>query len=83
MFPIHIRRFSCNIFACFPRLQIRTSCRRLCDLLPFVSGQLDTATTLELTAKYMSYLKETLPPDTLSKVGLLHPFSSRKAKLLL
>ncbi|XP_044057381.1 uncharacterized protein LOC122878560 isoform X2 [Siniperca chuatsi] len=51
------------------RLQIRTSCRRLCDLLPFVNGQLDTATTLELTARYMSYLKETLPPNILSKVN--------------
>ncbi|GLD53489.1 uncharacterized protein AKAME5_000623600 [Lates japonicus] len=51
------------------RLQIRTSCRRLCGLLPFVNCQLDTATTLELTARYMSYLKETLPPDVLSKVN--------------
>ncbi|KAF1394286.1 hypothetical protein PFLUV_G00024950 [Perca fluviatilis] len=51
------------------RLQIRTSCRRLCDLLPFIKGQLDTATTLELTAKYMSYLKQTLPPNILSKVN--------------
>ncbi|XP_029302975.1 uncharacterized protein LOC115018219 isoform X2 [Cottoperca gobio] len=50
-------------------LQTRTSCRRLCDLLPFVNGQLDTATTLELTTRYMSYLKETLPPDILSKVN--------------
>ncbi|XP_029923142.1 uncharacterized protein LOC115370309 isoform X2 [Myripristis murdjan] len=50
------------------RLQIRTSCRRLCELLPFVSGHLDTATTLELTAKYMSYLKQTLPQDVLTKV---------------
>ncbi|XP_060902985.1 uncharacterized protein LOC132980715 [Labrus mixtus] len=50
------------------RLQIRTSCRRLRDLLPFVGGHLDTATTLELTARYMSYLKETLPPNVLSKV---------------
>ncbi|XP_032358657.1 uncharacterized protein LOC116671454 [Etheostoma spectabile] len=51
------------------RLQIRTCCRRLCDLLPFVEGQLDTATTLELTAKYTSYLKQTLPPSILSKVN--------------
>ncbi|XP_039986564.1 uncharacterized protein LOC120791855 isoform X2 [Xiphias gladius] len=51
------------------RLQIRASCQRLCDLLPFVNCQLDTATTLELTARYMSYLKETLPPDILSKVN--------------
>nr|XP_033486952.1 uncharacterized protein LOC117259608 isoform X2 [Epinephelus lanceolatus] len=51
------------------RLQIRTSCRRLCDLLPFLNGQLDTATTLELTARYISYLKETLPPGILSKVN--------------
>ncbi|KAE8295085.1 Spermatogenesis- and oogenesis-specific basic helix-loop-helix-containing protein 2 [Larimichthys crocea] len=51
------------------RLQIKTSCQHLSDLLPFVKGQLDTATTLELTARYMSYLKETLPPHILSKVN--------------
>ncbi|XP_039893645.1 spermatogenesis- and oogenesis-specific basic helix-loop-helix-containing protein 2-like [Simochromis diagramma] len=36
------------------RLQIRTSCQHLCDLLPFVNGQLDIADTLELTANYIS-----------------------------
>ncbi|XP_028320778.1 uncharacterized protein LOC114474573 [Gouania willdenowi] len=49
------------------RLQIKTSCQRLCQLLPFVNGPLDTATTLELTVKYISYLKDILPPHILSK----------------
>lgn len=66
--------------ACFLRLQIRTSCRRLCELLPFVSGHLDTATTLELTAKYMSYLKQTLPQDILNKVGLLYDFTCTESQ---
>ncbi|XP_030237356.1 uncharacterized protein LOC115561440 [Gadus morhua] len=51
------------------RLHIRTSCQSLCDLLPFVEGPLDTATTLELTARYIGYIKTHLPPDLLATVN--------------
>ncbi|CAL8349198.1 unnamed protein product [Arctogadus glacialis] len=51
------------------RLHIRTSCQSLCDLLPFVEGPLDTATTLELTARYIGYIKTNLPPDLLATVN--------------
>ncbi|XP_059930999.1 uncharacterized protein LOC132474372 isoform X2 [Gadus macrocephalus] len=51
------------------RLHIRTSCQSLCDLLPFVEGPLDTATTLELTARYIGHIKTHLPPDLLATVN--------------
>ncbi|CAL8363965.1 unnamed protein product [Merluccius merluccius] len=51
------------------RLHIRTSCQKLCELLPLVGEPLDTATTLELTARYISYLNTTLPPDLLNTVN--------------
>ncbi|XP_056467266.1 uncharacterized protein DDB_G0271670-like [Gadus chalcogrammus] len=51
------------------RLHIRSSCQSLCDLLPFVEGPLDTATTLELTARYIGYIKTHLPPDLLATVN--------------
>ncbi|KAJ3591382.1 hypothetical protein NHX12_009327, partial [Muraenolepis orangiensis] len=53
------------------RLHIRTSCQDLCDLLPFVGGPLDTATTLELTVRYIGYLKTTLPPALLATTSSL------------
>ncbi|KAJ8368532.1 hypothetical protein SKAU_G00085600 [Synaphobranchus kaupii] len=50
------------------RLQIKESCERLQELLPFVRHRMDTASTLELTVKYMTYLRQRLPQDILDKV---------------
>ncbi|KAG5837501.1 hypothetical protein ANANG_G00239940 [Anguilla anguilla] len=65
------------------RMQIRQCCGRLsgcrsgcceCELLPFIRSRTDTASTLELTVKYMAYLRQRLPQDILDKVGApFHP----------
>ncbi|XP_061073750.1 spermatogenesis- and oogenesis-specific basic helix-loop-helix-containing protein 2-like [Conger conger] len=50
------------------RTQIRACCERLRELLPFIRSRTDTASTLELTVKYMAYLRQRLPQDVLDKV---------------
>ncbi|XP_064158593.1 uncharacterized protein LOC135236257 isoform X3 [Anguilla rostrata] len=50
------------------RMQIRQCCERLRELLPFIRSRTDTASTLELTVKYMAYLRQRLPQDILDKV---------------
>ncbi|XP_018619785.1 uncharacterized protein LOC108941522 isoform X2 [Scleropages formosus] len=50
------------------RLQIKKCCNSLRDLLPFVTGRLDTATILELTVSYVTYLQQRMPSDILEKV---------------
>ncbi|KAJ8280127.1 hypothetical protein GJAV_G00050830 [Gymnothorax javanicus] len=50
------------------RSQIRECCERLRELLPFIKPRTDTATTLELTVKYMTYVRQRLPQDVMEKV---------------
>ncbi|MFT7803882.1 spermatogenesis- and oogenesis-specific basic helix-loop-helix-containing protein 2 isoform X1 [Arapaima gigas] len=51
------------------RLQIKKCCSCLRDLLPFVNGRLDTASTLELTVSYITYLQQQIPAEILEKVA--------------
>ncbi|KAG9348460.1 hypothetical protein JZ751_002195, partial [Albula glossodonta] len=50
------------------RMQIKECCSRLRELMPFVRSRMDTASTLEMTVKYMTYLRQWLPEDILEKV---------------